>query len=71
MDGLSRHDELGKLIPLKVVGPDVKFFRLLCGVERVTSSRLGQSDDVVFDLLSLHHQIFDGRFRCEPTNKDH
>ncbi|KAK6746277.1 hypothetical protein RB195_012409 [Necator americanus] len=34
-------------------------------IRRVTSSRLGQSDDVVLDLLGLHHQIFDGRFRCK------
>ncbi|ETN73158.1 hypothetical protein NECAME_13616 [Necator americanus] len=40
---------------------------LIYGVERVTSSRLGQSDDVVLDLLGLHHQIFDGRFRCKRT----
>ncbi|KAK6736144.1 hypothetical protein RB195_019053 [Necator americanus] len=33
----------------------------------MTSSRLGQSDDVVLDLLGLHHQIFDDRFRCKPA----
>ncbi|KAK6728238.1 hypothetical protein RB195_005714 [Necator americanus] len=33
----------------------------------MTSSRLGQSDDVVLDLLGLHLQIFDGRFRCKRT----
>ncbi|ETN68290.1 hypothetical protein NECAME_05656 [Necator americanus] len=42
-------------------------FGFIYGVERVTSSRLGQSDDVVLDLLGLHHQIFNGRFRCKRT----
>ncbi|ETN70151.1 hypothetical protein NECAME_14940 [Necator americanus] len=46
---------------------DVRFGSLIYGVERVTSSRLGQSDDVVLDLLGLHHQIFDGTFRCKRT----
>ncbi|ETN78749.1 hypothetical protein NECAME_10163 [Necator americanus] len=36
-------------------------------VERVASSRSDQSDDVVLNLLDLHHQIFDGRFRCKRT----
>ncbi|KAK6761781.1 hypothetical protein RB195_022750 [Necator americanus] len=43
------------------------FSSFIYGVERVTSSRLGQSDDVVLDLLGLHYQIFDGRFRCKRT----
>ncbi|ETN77300.1 hypothetical protein NECAME_03200 [Necator americanus] len=34
---------------------------IIVGVERVASSRLGQSDDVVLNLLGLHHQVFDGR----------
>ncbi|ETN76551.1 hypothetical protein NECAME_11611 [Necator americanus] len=42
-----------------------QFSSFIYGVERVTSSRLGQSDDVVLDPLGLHHQIFDGRFRCK------
>ncbi|ETN81791.1 hypothetical protein NECAME_02081, partial [Necator americanus] len=37
------------------------------GVEMVTSSRLDESDDVVLDLLGLHHQIFEGRLRCKRT----
>ncbi|ETN69143.1 EGF-like domain protein [Necator americanus] len=37
----------------------------------VASPRLGQSDDVVLKLPSLHHQIFYDRIRCKRTGGDY